>query len=215
MKMKKALSIVALLSVTLFATAQNKKYIAAMEKNVSMIDTSRTVDLLQNLANNFERIGSAEKTEWLPSYYAAYCYVNMTYAVKGAMIDTYCDKADAFIKRADSISPNNSEIYTIEAQIASARIGVSPMTRGQKYGGIAADLREKAKALDKTNPRPYYLEGTADFYTPAMFGGGKDKAKPVFQKALQMFDAFIPASTIAPSWGKHSTEYFLKKCDDK
>ncbi len=213
--MKKLLSIAALLSVSLFAAAQNPKYISAMEKNVSMLDTSRSAEQLQNLANNFERIASAEKSEWLPSYYAAYCYVNMTYTTKGDMIDTYCDKADLFIKKADSLSPNNSEIYTLKAQIASARISVNPMSRGQKYGTMAGELREKAKSLDKTNPRPYYLEGTAYFYTPPMFGGGKDKAKPSFEKALAMYETFKPACSIAPNWGKRSTMYFLKQCDEK
>jgi len=213
--MKKLLSLAVLLSVTLFTTAQNKKYVSAMEKNVVALDTTRDGLQLQNLANNFERIASAEKAEWLPNYYAAYCYVNMTYSTKGDQIDTYCDKAEKFIKIADSISPNNSEIYTLKAQIASARISVNPMTRGQKYGMESGELREKAKAFDKTNPRPYYLEGTAYFYTPAMFGGGKDKAKPAFQKALEMYETFKPASTIAPNWGKNSTQYFLKECDKK
>ncbi|MGZ4033661.1 MAG: hypothetical protein ACXVPU_07945 [Bacteroidia bacterium] len=213
--MKKLITLIAVVSLTHIASAQNKKYIAAMEKNVAMLDTSRSNEQLQNLENTFERIASAEKSEWLPDYYAAYCNVNMTYNLKGDAIDTYCDKADAFLKIADSISPNNSEIYTLKAQVASARISVNPMTRGQKYGAQSADLREKAKSLDKTNPRPYYLEGTSYFYTPPMFGGGKDKAKPVFEKALKMYDDFKPASTIAPNWGRHATEYFLKKCDEK
>lgn len=212
----KKLFILALVAVTAFqSTAQNKKYIATMEKNIAALDSTRDGAGLQNLANTFERIAGAEKTEWLPSYYTAYCYVNMTYTTKGDMIDTYCDKAESFIKKADSISPNNSEIYTLKAQIASARISVNPMTRGQKYGTESAELRDKAKELDKTNPRPYYLEGTGYFYTPPMFGGGKDKAKPVFEKALQMFETFVPASTIAPHWGKGATQYFLKECDKK
>lgn len=213
--MKKTLSILALLGVAIFAEAQNPKYIAAMEKNIAALDTTRDGAKLQNLANNFERIASAEKAEWLPNYYTAYCYVNMTYSTKGNEIDTFCDRAEKFIKIADSISPNNSEIYTLKAQIASARISVNPMSRGQKYGMESGELREKAKELDKTNPRPYYLEGTAYFYTPPMFGGGKDKAKPVFQKALEMYETFKPTSTIAPNWGKNSCTYFLKECDKK
>lgn len=213
--MKQTLTILALLSVTLFANAQSKKYAMAMEKNVMALDTTRDGKGLQSLANNFERIASAEKSEWLPSYYAAYCYVNMTYSTKGDEIDTFCDRAEKFIKVADSISPNNSEIYTLKAQIASARISVNPMARGQKYGTESGELREKAKELDKTNPRPYYLEGTAYFYTPPMFGGGKDKAKPVFEKALQMYETFKPESSIAPNWGKNSCAYFIKECDKK
>ncbi len=214
-EMKKLLPLLALLSMTLYATSQNKKYIAIMEKNVAALDTTRDGLQLQNLANNFERIASAEKAEWLPSYYAAYCYTNMTYSTKGDQIDTYCDKADKFLNVADSISPKNSEIYTLKAQVASARISVNPMSRGQKYGPISGDLREKAIAYDKTNPRPYYLEGTSLFYTPPMFGGGKDKAKPVFQKALEMYETFKPESSIAPNWGKNSCNYFIKECDKK
>jgi len=213
--MKKLFILTAFVASCINMNAQNPKYISAMEKNIAILDTTRDAEKLQNLANNFERIAGAEKSEWLPNYYTAYCYANMTYSVKGDMIDTYCDKADMFIKKADSLNPNNSEIYTLKAQIASARISVNPMSRGQKYGMLSAELREKAKDLDKTNPRPYYLEGTALFYTPPMFGGGKDKAKPAFEKALQLYSTFKPASSIAPNWGKRSAEYFLKKCDEK
>lgn len=213
--MKKLILLTTMVAACFSISAQNKKYLSAMEKNVAELDTTRDGAKLQNLANNFERIAGAEKAEWLPNYYAAYCYVNMTYTTKGDMIDTYCDKADKFISKADSMMPNNSEVYTLKAQIASARISVNPMTRGQKYGTESAELREKAKELDKTNPRPYYLEGTAYFYTPPMFGGGKDKAKPAFEKAKKMFEEFKPASTIAPNWGKRSTEYFLRECDKK
>jgi hypothetical protein len=213
-KMKKALTLL-LAFTTLAATAQNKKYMETMEKNVAALDTTYKSEQFQPLANTFERIANAEKAEWLPNYYAAYCNVNMSYNVKGDMIDTYCDKADHYLHIADSLSPNNSEIYALMAQVASARISVNPMSRGQKYGTLSAELRDKAKELDKTNPRPYYLEGTAYFYTPAMFGGGKDKAKPMFLKAQELFGTFKPASSIAPRWGKSSTEYFLKQCDGK
>jgi hypothetical protein len=209
----KKLIILALMSTCLNTMAQNKKYIDAMEKNISTLDTSRSIEQLQPLENNFERIASAEKKEWLPNYYAAYCNVSMTYVSKGNMIDTYCDKADEFAKKADSLNPNNSEILSLKAQIAAARISVNPMTRGQKYGSQAAELREQAKALDATNPRPWFLEGMAKFYTPSAFGGGKDKAKAAYAKAAELFETFKPASSIHPNWGKKTNEYFIKQCD--
>jgi hypothetical protein len=130
----KKLVILALVSTCLSAVAQNKKYIDVMEKNIAILDTSRSIEQLQPLENNFERIAGAEKKEWLPNYYAAYCNVSMTYAAKGNMIDTYCDKAELYANRADSLNPNSSEILSLKAQIAAARISVNPMTRGQKYG---------------------------------------------------------------------------------
>lgn len=212
--MKKIIIAIALVSIYNLTDAQNAKYISTMERNIAIIDSSRDATVLQNEANTFERIGNAEKGEWLPQYYAAFCYVNMTYSPKSD-IDTWCDKAEMFLKKADSISPNNSEIYTLKAQVTSARISVNPMTRGQKYGTMAAEIREQAKKMDPTNPRPYFLEGTAFYYTPPMFGGGKDKAKPSFEKALSLFDAFKPASSIAPHWGRKATENFVKLCNEK
>ncbi len=213
-KMKKLISITTALSLTLFVTAQNPKYLSAMEKNIAILDTVKGTEQLQNLANAFERIAGHEKTEWLPSYYAAYCYVIQTRNTKGDMIDTYCDKAEAFINKADSIQPNNSEIYALKAQIASARIGVNPMTRGQKYGTQATIFIDKAKELDATNPRPWLLEGESKFFTPPAFGGGKKKAKSSFEKALTLYETFKPASSIHPNWGKKEAGYFLKKCDE-
>jgi hypothetical protein len=35
-----------------------------------------------NLANNFERIATAEKNQWLPYYYAAFCQVNLGFIEK-------------------------------------------------------------------------------------------------------------------------------------
>lgn len=209
----KKLVILALVSTSLNVLAQNKKYMDAMEKNVAAVDTSRSIEQLQPLENNFERIANAEKKEWLPYYYAAYSNVMMSYEVKGNTIDTYCDKAEALVNKADSLNPNNSEVVSLKAQIAAARISVSPMTRGQKYGAEAHELREKAKTLDPANPRPWFLEGMSLFYTPAMFGGGKDKAKVSYTKALELYTTFKPASTIAPNWGQRTTAYFLKQCE--
>ena len=212
--MKRSISLVATISICFFAAAQNPKYISAMEKNIVLLDTARNPAQLQSLANSFERIAGGEKAEWLPNYYAAYCYAKMSQNTKGDAIDTYCDKADIFINKADSLNPNNSEVYAVKAQIASARISVNPMIRGQKYGTLSAELRDKAKGFDPANPRPWLLEGEGNFYTPAAFGGGKKKAKSSFEKALALYETFKPTSSIHPHWGKGEANYFLKQCNE-
>jgi hypothetical protein len=212
--MKKLISIVSLISLTFFGIAQNPKYIAVMEKTIAILDTARGVEQLRNSANTFERIANREKSEWLPIYYVAYCYATMTHRSKGNIIDTYCDKAETFINKADSIAPNNSEVYALKGEIAAARISVNPIARAQKYGAQSEIFRNKAKELDPSNPRPWLLEGENKFYTPPAFGGGKNKAKPAFEKALELYKTFKAASVIHPNWGKKEAEYFLKKCDE-
>jgi len=69
-------------TLTLIATAsfaQSDRYMSAMKNNIAAIDTSfKNPANLLSLANNFERIATAEKNQWLPYYYAALCQVNYT-----------------------------------------------------------------------------------------------------------------------------------------
>ena len=54
-------------------------------------------------------------------------------------------------------------------------------------GKDASEALQKGLALDPNNPRLYYLQGMSLFNTPAQFGGGKDKAKPLFEKSVALF----------------------------
>lgn len=213
--MKKIIFLLSLLTgITLSAQdTTNTKFMTAMKKSVAMLDTAKTKSGLQQSLNGFERVAGAAKTEWLPKYYMAYCYLLMSYTDAVSMTDDYCDKADAQLHLADSLSPNNSEIYTLKALAASARIRVSPMSRGAQYGGQSAALTAKAKELDPKNPRPYFLDGQGKYYTPAAFGGGKDKAKPLFEEAIKKYGEFTPYSVVSPHWGKEKAQQMLDECN--
>ena len=213
--MKKIATLAFLALLGLQALPQSEKYKAAMQTNISQLDSAVAKNDLTDLANNFERIGDAEKTQWLPYYYAAYCNVMNAYLVTDkSKSDPLADKADALIVKAATLNgKENSEIYVIRSMIASAHMMVDPQTRWQQYGQASSAAITKAKALDPSNPRPVYLEGQTKFYTPESFGGGKAPAKELFTKALQMFDSFKPQSNLDPAWGKMSTQYFLSQCN--
>ena len=159
MKKFSLLCITVLLAVISFA--QSEKYIGAMKKNLAALDTAfkNPADLL-SLANSFERIAKAEKSEWLPYYYAAFCQVNYGFMEQDkSKIDAIADKATALINAADSLTPNNSEISCIKSMIASCHMMVNPMQRWQQYGAESSSHMEAAMKQDPTNPRPYFLEG--------------------------------------------------------
>ena len=126
--MKKLFLSTMVLFIAVIASAQSEKYIAAIKKNLAAMDSSfkNPTDLL-TLSNNFERIATAEKTQWLPYYYAAFCQVNYGFMVKDKdKADGFADKATALIAKADSLSPNNSEISCIKSIIASCHLLVNP-----------------------------------------------------------------------------------------
>lgn len=209
--MKKTIlsALIIFFSITTFA--QSHKYVPAMKKNIAMLDSILQKGNAKELANNFERIGDAEKTQWLPYYYAAYCTVTNAFMEKDkTKVDAIADKAEELILKAEAIAgKENSEIAVIKSMIASAHMMVDPQSRFMQYGPVSASNIEKAKVLDPANPRPVYLEAQAKFYTPEAFGGGKAIAKPLFEKAVAMFDIFKPESDLHPSWGKSANQYFL------
>lgn len=212
--MKKLLLFTASCFLMLASFAQNEKFVSAIKKNLSQLDSGfKNPPYLLSLANNFERIATTEKTEWLPYYYAALCQVNYGFMEKDkSKVDAIADKATELINKADSLSPNNSEISCIKSMIASCHMMVNPMQRWQEYGAESNDNMEAAMKQDPANPRPYYLKGQGLRFTPEQFGGGCKTAVPVMETAIEKYASFKPASDIHPNWGKELAEQVVASC---
>jgi hypothetical protein len=196
------------------------KFIKAMEQKIAGFDSVRSTEGLQELANAFERIADAEKTQWLAYYYAALSNVNLgfTYAMAaGPMggnadkVDPLADKAEKLLNKAEELNKDNSEIFIVKKQIASLRMLGDVMNRYMTYGPIGAEALATAKKLNPENPRIYVLEGTDQFNTPEQFGGSKTEAKRLLEEALKKYETFKPESSIHPAWGKGQAQYFLSQ----
>lgn len=193
--------------------AQSEKYTKAMEALVPSVDTTRTVEGLTNLANSFERIATAEKTQWLPFYYAALCNINianMYFQLQQTdKIDPIMDKAEPMVIKAEELEKNNAELMCLKKMFNSAKMMADPMNRFMTYGTAASQALEAAKKLNPANPRVYLLEGIDKFYTPEQWGGSKSEGKKLFTEAIKKFEEFKPASSIHPSWGLGQAKYFM------
>lgn len=191
--------------ITFAAQAQSEQYQEAMKQQVGLLDSasSFTQAGMQQLGNTFERIAEAEKTQWLPYYYAAYCRVNEAFFTQDkGKVDEVADKASVNIEKAAALKGKDSEISCILSMIASSRIGVDPMNRGMKFGMESGQHLEDAKKANPENPRVPMLEGQALLYTPEAFGGSKTKAKEKFEESLKKFAAEKPADKLTPHWGE-------------
>lgn len=216
--MKKTILFLALMvSFTAFSYAQSDKYMGAMQKNLSMMDTAfANPSSLLSVSNNFERIATAEKNQWLPYYYAALSQVNYGFRA-GDMSggDPIADKAESLLNKADSLSPNNSEISLIKAMIGSVRMLVNPQARYMQMAGAVEAALKTAEAQDPANPRPYYYKAQTLKKTPEQFGGGCDAAMEQANIAKEKFASFKPASPMAPTWGAQQNEAIIKDCQGK
>lgn len=208
-------------SITLFFTvmiagatfAQSSTYEDAMRANITQLDSMMVKGNSLELAQNFERIADVEKTRWLPYYYAAYCTVVNAYMEKdNDKKDAIADQATQLIRKADSLlGKENSETDVVKSMIATSHMMVDPQSRYMTYGPQATQFIQQSESLDSTNPRPVLLQAENTFYTPEQFGGGKDAAKPFFDKADSLDRNFKPESDLAPHWGRSSLNYFLSQ----
>lgn len=161
----------------------------------------------------FERIASAEKNNWLPSYYVA--LVNVTEAFNPANKE----KATALIQKAQDavdeamlISPNNAEIIVLQAMVYTAILVQDPMTNGMKYSGLVMEQYAKATVLAPNNPRVVFCK--ADFEINGAKYWGKD-IKPMCEqvaKSIELFANFKLETPFSPSWGLERAQETLKNC---
>jgi tetratricopeptide (TPR) repeat protein len=207
----------AFLSAAVFS--QSEKYIKAMESKVVMLDSNISADGWKELANSFERIAEAEKTLWEPYYYASFCTVMAgnfsmpqgSFGDNSSISDPIADKAEQLLNKAMEISKDNSELYCVKKMIHSLRMMGNVMSRYQTELPSAEAALAKAKELNENNPRVYILQGQDKFYTPEQFGGSKEEAKTLFEKAQGIFMVSKPGSSIEPQWGRGQVMYFLSQ----
>lgn len=190
--------------------AQSDKYVQAVQKNLALLDTAKTSADLQAASAAFERIGDAEKTQWIPYYYAALAQVRVALSDKSADKDALATKALALVSKAEVIE-TNADLYTIRNMAATTQMMVDPMSRWQTYGPQAATALQNATKANPDNPRIYYLQGMAAFNTPVQYGGGKDKAKVLFEKAAALGKA-EQVKPLHPHWGGAEAEKMLPLC---
>ena len=211
--MKRIILVFSLLASTFsLSMAQNAEFESTMKEIVDSIQTAKWGTDLTPYANQLERIASAETKEWLPTYWAAYCYMVKSYAEPvNEKKDLFLEKAETLVATADKLSPKNDEIEVLKANIASARMAVDPQNRWQKYGPISGKALKTAQAINPQNPRAKLLEAQSVFYTPEAYGGGKQKALPLLNDAIDKFAKFKPDTAIMPNWGEMVAKFMLNE----
>jgi hypothetical protein len=208
--MKQALLAILLCSTVLAGVAQSDKYAATMQKTITLLDSAKSISDLQNVSGVFERIGDAEKTQWLPYYYAALAQTWIGWRPDVKDKDANAERIKALLTKAQAIE-TNSELLAVENMMATQQMLMDPQTRWQTYGQQAGAAIQNGLKLDPNNPRLYYLQGMSVFGTPPQFGGGKDKAKPLFEKSIALYKSAQP-KPLYPTWGQKQAEEKLAEC---
>jgi hypothetical protein len=168
---------------------------------------------LKALANKLERAAAVAPADWMPRYYQAYALLINVFQSKedSDAKDATLDQAEAALAQARQLKGDESELLALQAYLYQARLGISPMLRSAKYSRLVNETVAQAKKLNPANPRPYLVGANNVYYTPSIFGGGAEAAKPLYEEAKAKYAAYRPASPLAPNWGQDQLLGRLKK----
>ena len=195
------------------AAAPANAYTTLMAATITELMSTGDPVVLKAVAAKFERAATVAPADWLPRYYQAYALVINVFQSKedGDTKDKTLDQAEAAIAQARKLHGDESELLTLQAYAHQARLGISPMMRSMKYSELVGEAVAQAQALNPANPRPYLVAANNVNFTPKMFGGGAEAAKPLYVQAQAKFAAFVPAGPLVPNWGQRQLQGRMKQ----
>lgn len=186
-----------------------------MKKNLNLMREYNETTNYVILGDSFFKISKSNKNRWEPLYYAAYSNIIGSWSKNNSVEkEEMLSKAKKYIDEANMKSPSNDELIVLEAFYYQAMIMLDPAKYGRTYSAKATELLHKAQSINKDNPRAQFLLAQNVFYTPMEYGGGKDKAQPLFLKASELFKKEDTTNILTPRWGEETNSEMLLKCSN-
>ncbi|HJP64607.1 MAG TPA: hypothetical protein VJ844_14270 [Mucilaginibacter sp.] len=189
----------------------------ALQGAVEKLDKAKTVNDYESLAKQFSGIAVAQKTSWLPWYYAAFCdaKIGFFYQNDGERIEPYSNDGEASAKKALALldtakqKQETSEVYLVMSMVYRTMVFINPVTYGYKYGTLSDRYLKLSKRLTPDNPRTLYFEAWVKYNTPKAWGGDKTMAKTLAEQSLAKLAG--AAAGVGPHWGKTEDQELLSQ----
>ena len=165
------------------------------------IDSSNP-DQLHKARKLFEQARQNSHHEEFALYYLALCeYRLATLFAATPDEQTQCiNRTIEHLKGAIELEDNFSDAHAFLASAYGQKLGLKPHL-GMALGPETKRVLEKSKRLDGNNPRVVLIDGMSDYYTPAVFGGDKQRAISKMEHALELFAKEEIRDALQPSWG--------------
>ncbi|MDZ7292152.1 MAG: TRAP transporter TatT component family protein [candidate division KSB1 bacterium] len=177
---------------------------------------------MQKTRAHFERLLAGKKHEALMHYYLGYCdYRLAAYYLQKPnqeMMRKHLEEAINHLEAAVKLDNKHAEAYALLSSCYGQMIGLEPnlgMTLGPKSG----QMMQTALQLAPNNPRVILLNAISTYFTPAMYGGDKEKGLAGFKRAAELFEKEQNKDPLQPDWG-HAEAYawmgvaYLEKNDN-
>ena len=176
-------------------------FIEGKELLQQAIDSSNP-DQLYEAQKLFDRARRDGHYEELALYYLALCEYRLA-ALFAATPDEQAqciNRTIEYLKESIELEDNFSDAHALLASAYGQKLSLKPHL-GMVLGPETKRVLEKSKRLNGNNPRVVLADGISDYYTPAVFGGDKQRAISKIEQALELFAKEEIRDSLQPSWG--------------
>lgn len=203
--MKKILVVIAVLfAVNITAQTQYEK---GMSKAMQLWSQQKNTEAVQL----FERIASAEKDNWLPSYYAATILIIEGFSIKDeTKLTAHLKRAQDLLDTANYISKSNPEIIITQAMLNTVFVAFDGQKYGMKYAGENAQLYAAALQISPNNPRVILGKAQWDIGGAAFFGQPTEPFCKEIKRSIELFKKEKPNKKFLPYGGLERAQQALK-----
>jgi len=207
--------IAGLMSFTsIYADDYSNAMLKAIKKMDEAADKNDKAAMLK-VRGDFERILQLKKNEWMVNYYLGFVdYMLSRTATEEKNNDDVKKYTESSISLFDKSTDGNDQFADAFIMKMAAQ-GNRWQYEPNKMNDIIAKTQEAkdiAMKLEPENPRYYLVDGYMTFYTPESFGGGVDKAQPMFEKAWEYSKTYKPKDETYPNWGNDQAAGMVAMC---
>lgn len=120
-----------------------------------------------------------------------------------------CKESIAACDRVIAANPKHADAIALKAALQALSLAFNPAA-AMTLGPEMIEAYARAEAIEPGNPRVQLFKGINTLHMPAFIGGGADKAKPVFARAIALADA--SGDTSAANWGRVDAHLWAGMC---
>jgi len=129
-------------------------------------------------------------------------------AGNSADADRFVAEGEQYLVKAMEADPNFGESFSLYGYVLGLEVALH-QERAMEVGLSSMTNMDQGIAKAPDNPRVYYLKGTYLTYVPEEYGGGLERAIPLLEKAVSLFEKESIQDEIRPSWGREEALAFL------
>ena len=207
--MKRLIITISMALLASWMVSGQSKYEIGMQKAFDFVADKK----VEEAVALFERIGTAENENWIPTYHAAHTLIVASYAIhEEEKRINILKRAKIFLRETYKRSADNPEVLSLEAKLLTSYMAFDPATYGMMYAMKIEGIHKRAHALAPDNPRVLVGKIQYDYGKSQFFGEDTGIYCEEMKKLIPTLKAEKVMEPFAPSHGLSEAEGFIKQC---